>query len=204
MNAMAFTSPFSPPPPPLHAFCARWRTCNQKVLSGCLFILVPFIEVLSPTHGPIGLYANCHYLFLISPSFDVSRGLCFIFVASYLHLYFSSPELLGQRRAYSIDRLPRPSDVRRPHSSNIFSSETTGIIKAKFHIEPQWVGRTKVSSPHLDRMTRMTATPIYDKKNPLKTFISSTKGPITLGLCMQHWGILWSENRRPRSLIFGM
>ena len=34
----------------------------------------------------------CHYLFLISPSFGVSGGLCFVIVAfpGYLHLYFSS------------------------------------------------------------------------------------------------------------------
>ena len=39
----------------------------------------------------------------------------------------------------------------------------------------------------LDHMTKMATTPIYDK-NPLKIF-SGTKGPMTLGLGMQHWGL---------------
>ena len=36
-------------------------------------------------------------------------------------------------------------------------------------------------------MTKMAATPIYDK-NPLKIIFSRTKGPLTLGLGMQHCG----------------
>ena len=65
------------------------------------------------------------------------------------------------------------------------SSETTGPIKAKLHMEPQWVGGLEVSSQHLGHMSKMTATPIYGK-NPLN--ISGTKGPMALGLGMQHWG----------------
>ena len=38
----------------------------------------------------------------------------------------------------------------------------------------------------LGHMTKMTATPIY-VKNPLKIFFSGTKGPMSLGLDMQHW-----------------
>ena len=34
-------------------------------------------------------------------------------------------------------------------------------------------------------MTKVAATPIYGK-NPLKIFFSGTKGPMTLGLGMQH------------------
>ena len=70
--------------------------------------------------------------------------------------------------------------VRRPHSSNI-SSEATGPIKAKFHMEPSWVGGIKVCSVHLGEIGKMAATPIYGK-NPLKIFFSGTKGPIALGL----------------------
>ena len=40
----------------------------------------------------------------------------------------------------------------------------------------------------LDHMTKMAATPIYGK-NALKIFFSGTKGPITLGLGMPHWGL---------------
>ena len=33
---------------------------------------------------------------------------------------------------------------RRPHSSNIISSETAGPTKVKFHMEPPWDWGTKV------------------------------------------------------------
>ena len=47
--------------------------------------------------------------------------------------------------------------------SNIFSSETTGPIEAKFHVEPQWDGRMKVCSNSPGHMTKMAAMPIYGK-----------------------------------------
>ena len=46
----------------------------------------------------------------------------------------------------SIGRLRCPSVVvvvRRPHSLNIFSSETAWPIKVKFHMEPPWDRETK-------------------------------------------------------------
>ena len=55
-------------------------------------------------------------------------------------------------------------DCRCPQCSNIFSSETTRPIKAKFHVEPFWEGGTKVKA-------------------------SRTGSPITLKLGMQHWGL---------------
>ena len=45
--------------------------------------------------------------------------------------------------------------------SNIFSSETTGPIEAKFHVQPPWDGRTKVCSNGPGHMTKMAA--IYGK-----------------------------------------
>ena len=47
--------------------------------------------------------------------------------------------------------------------SNIFSSETTGPIEAKFHVEPPWEGGTKVCSNGPGHMTKMAAMPIYGK-----------------------------------------
>ena len=44
--------------------------------------------------------------------------------------------------------------------SNIFSSETTGPIEAKFHLEPPWEGGPKNGPGH---MTMMAAMPIYGK-----------------------------------------
>ena len=47
--------------------------------------------------------------------------------------------------------------------SNIFSSETTGPIEAKFHMEPPWDGGMKVFSNGPGHMTKMAAMPIYGK-----------------------------------------
>ena len=68
--------------------------------------------------------------------------------------------------------------------SNI-SSETTGPIKVKFHMEPPWDGGTKVYSTGSGDMTKMAAMPIYGK-NLTKIFFSGTKRPMTLKLGMQH------------------
>ena len=77
----------------------------------------------------------------------------------------------------------RPSSVRLPQCSNIFFSETAGPIKAKFYVEPPWVGGTIFCSRHLGHMTKMAATPIYGK-NPSKIFFSRTGGPIFTELGM--------------------
>ena len=74
-----------------------------------------------------------------------------------------------------------PSDHPSSRFSNIFSSETTGPIEAKFHMESQWDGGTKVCIFGLGHMTKMAAMPIYGK-NPSKIFFSRTKRPMTLKL----------------------
>ena len=43
---------------------------------------------------------------------------------------------------------------------NIFFFETSGLIEAKFHVEPTLVGGTKVCSQGLGYMTKMVAMPI--------------------------------------------
>ena len=53
--------------------------------------------------------------------------------------------------------------VCRPHSLTIFSSETTGPIEAKFHMESLWDGGTKVCSSGPCHMIKMAAMPIYRK-----------------------------------------
>ena len=72
---------------------------------------------------------------------------------------------------------------RRPQCSNIFFSETAWPIKAKFYVEPPWVGGTKFCLRHLGHMTKMAATPIYGK-TPTKIFFSRTGGPIFTKLGM--------------------
>ena len=47
--------------------------------------------------------------------------------------------------------------------SNIFSSETTEPIEAKFHMEPPWDGGMKVCSNGPGHMTKMATMPIYGK-----------------------------------------
>ena len=75
------------------------------------------------------------------------------------------------------------SGVRRLSAltiSNIFS-KTACRIKAKFYVEPPWVGGIKVCSRHLGHMTKMAAMPIYGK-NPSK--ISRTGSQIFTKLGM--------------------
>ena len=87
----------------------------------------------------------------------------------------------------------RPSYVRRRTSSsstisNIFFSETACPIKAKFYVEPPWVGRTIFCSRYLGQMTKMAATLIYGK-NPSKIFFSRTGGPVFMKFGMWHGGL---------------
>ena len=73
------------------------------------------------------------------------------------------------RGAYSIGglRCPssfvRPSVVRPSTISNEFSSENTGLIATKFHIQPPGLLGKKNCSNDLGHMTNMAAIPIYDK-----------------------------------------
>ena len=49
------------------------------------------------------------------------------------------------------------------NTDSIYFSETARPIKAKFYVEPPWVGGTNFCSWHLGHMTKMAATPIYGK-----------------------------------------
>ena len=92
-----------------------------------------------------------------------------------------SRRLIGELIGYSWSDVRRTSSVR-PQCSKIFFSKTARPIKAKFYVEPPWVGGTKVCSPHLGHMTNMGAMPIYGK-NPSKIF-SRTGGLIFTKLGM--------------------
>ena len=72
------------------------------------------------------------------------------------------------------------SGVHPSTFSNIFSSETTGPIELKFHMETPWDGGTKVCSNSPGHITKMAALPIYGK-NHLKIFFSRTRKSMTLG-----------------------
>ena len=111
-----------------------------------------------------------------------------MFVTIEPHGIFSahlSQRLIGELIGYSWSGV-RPSVVRRrrrSQCSKIFFSETALPIKAKFYVEPPWVGETIFCSRHLGHMTKMAATPIYGK-NPSKIFFSRTGGPISTKLGM--------------------
>ena len=56
--------------------------------------------------------------------------------------------------------------------SNI-SSETPGLIEAKFHVEPPWDGGMKVCSTDPGHMTSMAAMPIYGKNLKIYSSLES-------------------------------
>ena len=74
-------------------------------------------------------------------------------------------------RTYRILMVRRPSVVRRrSQCSKIFFSETALPIKAKFYVEPPWVGGKIFCSRHLGHMNKMAARLIYGK-NPFKNLL---------------------------------
>ena len=62
-----------------------------------------------------------------------------------------------------------------------------GQSKPSFKWSLHRLGETKVCFPYLRHLIKMATMLIYGK-NPLKLFFSETKGPMALGLIMQHWG----------------
>ena len=160
----------------------------------------------------MSIEGQCHFFTIYFPGF-----VCFVLykatisgerlqdhwssgVSFFTHLLAHlSRRLIGELIVYpwsGVGRRPasvrRPS-VRRSQCSNIFFSETAWPIKAKFYVEPPWVGGTKFCSRHLGHMTKMAATPIYGK-NHSKIFSSRTGRPISTKLGMYH--------RRLQPIIF--
>ena len=94
--------------------------------------------------------------------------------------------------------LRRPSSVvvvrrgRRPRSSNIFFSETSGPIKIKFHMEPPWDRGMKVYSNGPGHTTKMAAMPIYGK-NLKKSSSLELKGRWPLNLVCSIKDVCWSH-----------
>ena len=73
-------------------------------------------------------------------------------------LLFSSPEPKAPWELIGWESSVRPSTI-----SNDFSSETTGPIATKFHIQPPGPLGKKSCSNGLGHMTNMAAMPIYGK-----------------------------------------
>ena len=75
-----------------------------------------------------------------------------------------SRRLIGELIVYPCSGVRRRCRCRRrPPFSNVFSSETAWPIKAKFYVEPPWVGGTKNCINGPGHTTKMAAMPIYGK-----------------------------------------
>ena len=112
----------------------------------------------------------------LTPHFNIVKlGFKRVYVLAHL-----SQGLIGELIVYSCSGV-RPSVVllrrRRPQFQTSSSPKPASPIKAKFYVEPPWVGGTKVCSRHLGHITKMAATPIYGK-NPSKIFFSRSGRPI--------------------------
>ena len=130
-------------------------------------------------------YVTWHFGLMITEQVPhVQLGPAFLRNVSFLaHL---SRRLICELIVYQwsgVRRRPSVVVVRRPQCSNIFFSETAWPIKAKFYVEPPWVGGTKFCSRNLGHMTKMAATPKYGK-NPSKILFSRTGRPIFTKLGM--------------------
>ena len=93
-----------------------------------------------------------------------------------------SRRLIGELIVYPWSSVLR----RRPQCSNIFFSETAWPIKAKFYVQPPWVGGTKFCARHLGHMTKMAATSIYGK-NPSKSSSPKPAGRFPRNLVCSIW-----------------
>ena len=97
----------------------------------------------------------------------------FCFLPLYLlpiFLAHLSRRLVGELIGYSWSGVS-PSVVCRPSVHN--AQRSSPPIKAKFYVEPPWIGGRKVCLRHLGHMTKMATMPIYGK-NPSKIFFSRT------------------------------
>ena len=124
---------------------------------------------------PCDSYPLAPHFYIVKLGFTTLRG--------YSLLAYLSRRLIGELLVYPWSGVRRPSVVVRPQCSKIFFSKTAGPIKAKFYVEPPWVGGTIFCSRLLGHMTKMAATPIYGK-NPSKIFYSRTDRPIFTKLGM--------------------
>ena len=104
----------------------------------------------------------------------------FLTSINFLFLGHLSHRLIGELIVY-----PRSVVVVRPSFTMLkhLLLRNCLVIKAKFYVEPPWVGGTKFCSQDVGHLTKMAAMPKYGK-NPSKIFFSGTCGPISTKLCM--------------------
>ena len=99
-------------------------------------------------------------------------------------LHFKLTRGFTHRWAYSTGRLRRPSVDFHPHSSNTFFAEMAVPTKPDFIWSLHGLGERKFVWGVWVTWPRWP--PGLYGKNSLKIFFFGTKGPMTLGLSMQH------------------
>ena len=148
--------------------CLTLALCHQNLPNSFGFMTqLKFTPFHFPPKGAFGFFERIkkHTFSLQGAVLDTHRDAVFWLPSVTLFYAPFKNEieiLLAHWWAYSKAMVCRPSVVRPPFSK-IFFSKTAGPIKAKFHMEPQWDGGTKVYSRGLGHMTKMAATPIYGK-----------------------------------------
>ena len=86
---------------------------------------------------------------------------CFWLVPQWVCMYNQVLAHLSQRLI--VEFIVIQVGLRRQHSLKMFSSETTGPVIVKFHIQPLWDWGAKVCPNGPGHMTKMTTMPIYGK-----------------------------------------
>ena len=120
------------------------------------------------------------FLYFLNPKFQASNNLwvySLVCVGTgqklrrhFIMMYVIFLAHLGDLIVYPWSAVRLSTMSSCPQCSNI--SETAWPIKAKFYVEPPWVGGTQVCSRHLGHMAKMAATPIY-VRNPSKIFFGT-------------------------------
>ena len=100
---------------------------------------------------------SCNVYPLTPHFYIVKMGFTGVYVLAHL-----SRRLIGELIGYSLSGV-RPSVVVCSQCSKIFFFKTAWPIKAKFYLEPPWVGGTIFCLRHLGHMTKMAATPYMVK-----------------------------------------
>ena len=144
----------------------RWCWVNFQ----CRGVLLIWIRVgQGPTALAVGAGGGCLDIFSLVYNFSFLSPSLWETARYRLKYCLKGP--LSPKQATN-QPVVRPSVLHPSTISNNFSSETTGPIATKFHIQPPGPLGKKNCSNGLGHMTNMATMPIHDK-NLKKSFFSS-------------------------------
>ena len=139
----------------LPILCSHY--CKNQVFYLSILFVMNWLIVIGQVSFGQDKWNFLVYMSLDKSIFVIFPQPCLIaFVCFLAHL---SWRLVGELIVYPWS-VVCPSASIRPQCLNIFL-ETAGQIKAKFYMEPPWVGGTKFCLQHLGHMTKMAAMLIY-------------------------------------------